>query len=710
MKVRLFSLGAFALTGISMLSACGRAGGNGTLPGPGLTQVQIALKAPAVPAAARRRAKFIAPSVQSGTFSVNGGTPAIAPLVAGAPGCVTTTSGLTCTVTLTVPFGNDTIRVALYDAANATGALLGTGTATATIAPGPMTTVGITIGGVVASVNLALGTTAPPGGTTTTIPLTVTALDADGNIIIADPFATPITLTDSDTSGATQLSTASLASPAQAVNVTYSGVLLANATFSAAVTGATIAVQSAVLTPKTASTTDWSTFGFNPQRTGYNPNEAQCCTSAPALIWSRTLAHKYLTAEPIFASNIFTPLVAGGAYVDLLFVADNHSDLYALNAATGAIVWQKELGEQHIQGCSDMPDNFFGITGTPLFDRASNRLYVVDGAGKLWAFDPATGSTATGWPAGGLNVVTTPTLDHVYSALNLDSVHGIIPVPTASYCDSGHWTGALRFVNVNSATVASTFIFGQNGEWGSGMWGMDGTAIDASTGDIFGASGNAEPSEVSLYSDSLLRWTTGTFAIAASSESTNNIVDDDYGAGPSLFPAPDGSQCTGAENKSGVLFVYEADQIAAGTTASPQLGAPSSDDFNSATPTYSPLTGMIYITTGFTGGPQPPGLYAYAVLSSCRLGPAPTWSQAIGTTNILSPTTIANGVVFVADGRNVYGFNAATGAQLWTLTDGISSVYAGMTVANGMLFVANWDGSVTAYAAPGAQALGGARR
>jgi hypothetical protein len=673
-----------------------------------MTHVQIALKAPVVSAAARRRATYIAPSVRSGTFSVNGGTPVVAALVSGAPGCVTTTSGLTCTVTLTAPIGNDTFRVALYDAANATGSLLGTGSATAAIALGD-STVGITIGGVVATVSLALGTTTPAGGAPVTIPLTVTALDADGNIIIADPFATPITLTDSDTSGVTHLSTTTLASPTQAVSVIYSGEELANATFSASVSGATISVRTVVLTPKTASTTDWYTFGFNPQRTGYNPNETLCCTSAPTKIWSRTLASKYLTAEPIFANNIFTPLVDGGAYVDLLFVADNHSDLYALDAANGAIVWQKSLAEQHAT-CTDMPDRFFGITGTPLFDRTSNRLYVADGGGYLWAFDPATGNVASGWPAGGLNVVSTPLLDHVYSALNLDPVHGIMPVPSASYCDSGHWTGAVRFVNVNTATVVSTFVFAQNGEWGSGMWGMAGTALDATTGDIFGASGNAEPDEDSLYSDSVLRWTTGTFAVAASSESNNDIADDDFGAGPSLFPAPDGSQCTAAENKNGVLYMYDADAIGAGTTANPQLGAANSNDFDPATPTYSPVTGMIYITTGAVGGPKPPGLYAYAVQPFCQLGPTPYWSQAIGTTSILSPTTIANGVVFVADGRNVYGFNAATGAQLWTLADGISSVYGGMTVVNGMLFVVNWDGSVTAYAAPGAQALSGARR
>jgi hypothetical protein len=701
---------ALAVAATVVLSGCGGSGSR-AIPQSVRAPVQVALTLPHSSPSALRRATFIAPSVRSGAFSANGGPPVIAQLVAGAPGCTTTAAGLTCTVMMGAPVGMDTFTVALYDGPSATGSLLGTGSASATLVSGQTTSVGITVGGVVASVILGLGTTTPVAGTPVSIPLTVTALDADGNIIVADPFATPITLTDSDNSGATQLSTSTLSAPTQTVSLSYSGATLLNADLSATVAGSTPVVTGVVLTPKTASTTDWATFGYNAQRTGYNPTETVCCTTAPARIWSRKLisTSKYLTGEPIFAANMWVSSIAGGgAYVDLVFVADNHADLYALDAATGATVWSKTLGTQ-TTGCTDMPDKVFGITGTPLFDRASDRLYVVDGAGLLWALDPASGAVASGWPSAGLKVVTNAMLDHVYGALNLDTVHGIMPVPTASYCDDGDWNGSLRFVNVNTASVVSTFDFAnptnqsRPPEWGSGMWGMGGTSLDPATGDIFGASGNAEPNEIWPYSDSVVRWTTGTFAPAATFEASNNIGDDDFGAIPSLFPSPDGMLCGGVEGKSGILYMFNSAAIASGPTSQPQLGLASSNDYNSATPSYSPVTGKLYITTGDAGSPSfPPGLYAYTVDSGCQIASTPDWHDAIGGTNILSPTTIANGAVFVGIGDNVYAFRADTGAQLWFLPAGTQSVYAGITVVDGMVFTADWDGTISAFAAPGA--------
>jgi hypothetical protein len=687
-----------ALAPIFALAACGGAGSH-TLPS-AASRVSVNIVLPHTATSAARRPAFIAPSVRSGTFSVNGGTPQVAELIAGAPGCTTSSSGLTCGVSVLAPVGSDTFAVALYDGANAGGALLGRGTATVTVGGTPNQTVGITIGGVVASVLLSFANPAPAGGSAATLPLTVTALDADGNIILADPYAQAIVLSDSDTSGATQLSATSVTSPAQAVTVAFNGTPSLHVTFSASVPGASIAVQTAVLTPKTASTVDWATFGYDAQRTGYNPNETACCTSIPRALWTRTLASKYLTGEPILAQNVYTPLVAGGAYVDILYVGDNHGDLYALNAATGGILWQKTLASQATQ-CTDMPDKIFGITGTPLFDRTGNRLYVVDGGGILWAFDPATGNVASGWPANGLSVVTDPTLDHVYGGLNLDTVHRIMPVPTASYCDDGQWNGALRFVNVDTATVVSTFTFAAPPQWGSGMWGMGGTSLDPTTGDIIGASGNAEPNEIAPYSDSVIRWTTGTFAVAATAESTNNVGDDDYGAIPSLFPAPDGTLCAGVEGKSGIFEIFNSADIGAGPTTPVQMGPANSSDYNSATPSYSPVTGKAYITTGLVGSPGfRPGVYAFTVHAGCTISGTPDWGVPLSSgSNIFSPLTTTAAAVYVGVGDMVYARSAATGSPLWSARVGNANLYAGIAIADGMMFVSSWGGTVSAFGA-----------
>jgi hypothetical protein len=233
------------------------------------------------------------------------------------------------------------------------------------------------------------------------------------------------------------------------------------------------------------------------------------------------------------------------------------------------------------------------------------------------------------------------------------------------------------------------------------MWGMGGTSLDPVTEDIYGASGNAEPNEVWPYSDSVIHWAAGTYAVDATSESSNNVGDDDFGAIPSLFPAADGTQCAGVEGKSGILYMYKSATIGSGATSQPQLGLANSDDYNSATPSYSPSTGKIYITTGYPGGAHPPGVYAFTVQAGCTLPSTPDWSFTVAGTNILSPTTVANGEVFVGDGTQVYAFNAASGTKLWQVSDGTSNTYAGITVVNGMLLTANWDGTISAFVPAG---------
>jgi hypothetical protein len=96
------------------------------------------------------------------------------------------------------------------------------------VSPNQPFTVTASVGGVVAKIAVtATGLATLTVGTAATLGLTVTAQDADGNTIIgAAPFASPVTLTDSDTSGATSLAPGSVTAPGTAVTLTYTGATL----------------------------------------------------------------------------------------------------------------------------------------------------------------------------------------------------------------------------------------------------------------------------------------------------------------------------------------------------------------------------------------------------------------------------------------------------------------------------------------------------
>jgi hypothetical protein len=270
------------------LAGCG-GGGNSTAPSTPRATTDagaFVLTIPAAATAAASRApKYVSASAVSLSITVNGGAATVADISVTSPNCTTTQTGRSCTVPLTAPSGRDTFTITQYDAANATGHVLGSGTAVLNVVAGTPFQLQAVLNGAVASLQLALGTL-PPAGVGGTDTLTVEAYDADGNLIIGPGnYVVPITLTLVDPSGQTSLSTTSVTSPSQAaVTINYAGGFGVSATITATASGAT-----------QAQTT------FAPTGGGLNLYIAQLGASS-------------VTATPINASGNAAPVrtIAGG--------------------------------------------------------------------------------------------------------------------------------------------------------------------------------------------------------------------------------------------------------------------------------------------------------------------------------------------------------------------------------------------------------------
>ena len=81
---------------------------------------------------------------------------------------------------------------------------------------------------------------------------------------------------------------------------------------------------------------------------------------------------KATTMGPTYAQPLFVD--AGGGGKDLVLVATEENQVYALNATSGAVVWQKKLGNN--VATSSLPCgniNPLGITGTPVIDAVRER-------------------------------------------------------------------------------------------------------------------------------------------------------------------------------------------------------------------------------------------------------------------------------------------------------------------------------------------------
>lgn len=161
--------------------------------------------ASAAPASARRAA-FVSPSTLSGTIAVNGGPATELDLSVASPACVTVSGGRACLISVAAPIGaTDTFTLVLYSGAFTGGvhtgnALSAASNFTAAVNEGASNvTIPLILGGIPLSVDVAIiGSLV--AGAPTTVPVVITAYDANNNTIVgagnyADPTGADAPLT-----------------------------------------------------------------------------------------------------------------------------------------------------------------------------------------------------------------------------------------------------------------------------------------------------------------------------------------------------------------------------------------------------------------------------------------------------------------------------------------------------------------------------------
>ena len=167
------------------------------------------------------------------------------------PNCAPNNGATVCTLTVGLISGAQTFTVTAYDHTGGTGNVLSVGSVAQTIVVGQNNVIPLTLGGVVASAVVALTAPAPKAGSAGAVPVIVTAKDASGNVIVGSGnYSKPITLTNDDTTGATTLSTTTIAAPGASATLQYSGKVLSVARIGATVPGvATANITAASFAP-----------------------------------------------------------------------------------------------------------------------------------------------------------------------------------------------------------------------------------------------------------------------------------------------------------------------------------------------------------------------------------------------------------------------------------------------------------------------------
>ncbi len=213
-------------------------------------------------------------------------------------------------------------------------------------------------------------------------------------------------------------------------------------------------------------------------------------------------------AQPLYVSA----LNVNGKNHNVLYVATEHDSVYALDADTGAVLWQKSMlgaGEttSDARNCNQVTPEI-GITATPAIDRNAGTIYVVamtkDGSGnyhqRIHALNLATGGEQSSSPTevkatypgtgdGSSNGTVTfdPKQYKDRPGLLLD--HGQLYTSWSSHCDIRPYSGWMISYNPSTLQQTGVLDFVPNGSdaspWNAGA----GPAADAQ-GNVYISLGN----------------------------------------------------------------------------------------------------------------------------------------------------------------------------------------------------------------------------
>lgn len=464
-----------------------------------------------------------------------------------------------------------------------------------------------------------------------------------------------------------------------------------------------------------AGAVDWTTFGFDVARTGFNPLESTIGTTNAAslhAVWSRNLGGP-IFGQPVIATGVAT---ASGV-ADVAYVGTKNGRFFALRATDGSILWSTQLGT--LAYSCEGGTAHTGVDRAGMIDRANNRVYVFDAQLMVHALDLSTGAEQPGWP---IAAATDPLHNHAHGTPTLNAALHTLYVATSSPCDFSPWYGRVVAIDTVSRTVTATF-FPTQPHSGGGVWGQGGVSIDPVTQDVFFAVGNSDVTMGGQQELNLAEHVVEvTPALALVGANFPGLKDDkvkkdlDFGSTPMLFTPPGCPPLAVALNKSGLLVLYQRQALSKGPLQKLYVN-PSSDAGNFVgLASYSPATNLVYVglpndfENDKYGVRYAHGLVALRVASNCTLVPAPAWSQTFGPlpphSSILnaprSPPTIANGVVYDADGtgQTVYAFDALTGQALWSsgtlLLAGKNRIVV-PPVVDAMVYVVSSSGGIWAF-------------
>lgn len=416
---------------------------------------------------------------------------------------------------------------------------------------------------------------------------------------------------------------------------------------------------------------DWPFYGHDLSNTRSGSTNAPSTANAPYVrpVW---------TFESTKGDFTGTPVESGGILVAL----SGQGSVYALDASTGKLLWEQDLG----QPADATPAIADGHVFVPL---------AIVGSPKIVSLSLTDGSVQ--WTSvidsdQGADTYGSPVVWNGMVIMGTSGANGDAALPLkGSVVALNELTGAQAwrtYVVGNPSSNADGATTNGGAVWST-------PALDTATGDMYVGTGNAYTGTPSPTTDAIVKLDATTGQILGSYQATTGDdfstgpggsatgPDADLGSSPNLFTGPYGEPLVGEGSKDGTYYALDRNTmklvwsrtLGAGSAVGGILGSTAYD----GTHIYGPVT---------IGGEQwainpADGSIAWA---STDVGPL-HWAS----------TSVANGVVYDSDMSQVLTLrDASTGAVLNKLPIG-GQAYGGVALAGGYVFADTGTQSSTGW-------------
>jgi outer membrane protein assembly factor BamB len=507
---------------------------------------------------------------------------------------------------------------------------------------------------------------------------------------------------------------------------------------------ATLLTVTAVCRAQYAVPADWSTWGYDQERSGWNRGETTLSAenvSRLELKWKTKLS---TVPNETVLSTLTAPLVVHDVMTaqglkTLVFLVGSDDEVFALDGTSGRIIWQKAFArslsprEPATWLCPNAQNS------TPVIDREAATMYFVSVDGRLHALNISNGQE---------RFPPTEFITPFARSWSLNLIDHVIYTSVARGCGgTASNVAAMDLTDPFHATV--THFYTSTGR-PAGAWGRGG--IVKGPGAVYEqtADGPYAPGADAL-GQSLVALTFKKLELSGSFTPENwqelNHKDLDFGsASPITFPFDDWTLLAAAGKESVVYLLSVPERKGGGTRKdtpvdakqlvplyqSPRWGNDDAEYWGhgvwGSMATYKDTQGERWIympmwgppakdaNFTYTYGPAPAGSIMGFRVTTQNNKPAliPVWRSA--ELQVPDPPVVANGVVFATQtGENthqalgarakpvsnlsLHAFDARTGKELYSSRGALSGwVHFGEpVVANGLVFLTSWDSYVYCF-------------